>query len=148
MGLHGWEVSCACKSCQHTWVSDNRLLGGPLFEIHGPPYIHEDVSWCCRSYRWPRLKNDVLDVASRFLVCQQVKAENTRSGGMLQPLPLPEWMWYCITYDFIMGIPLARRQLDTVRVIIDRLMKSVHFIMIKKMCPLISLTRLYRDRIY
>ena len=42
------------------------------------------------SYWWSNMKRDVVKFISRCLVCQQVKAENQRPLGTLQPLPIFE----------------------------------------------------------
>jgi hypothetical protein len=49
-------------------------------------------------------------------------------GGLLQPLSIPEWKWYDISMDFIVGLPLTARKFDSIWVIMDRLSKSAHFI--------------------
>ena len=65
---------------------------------------------------------------SRCLICQQVKAERQRPGGLLQPLPIPSWKWDEITRDFVTGFPKSARKHDAIWVIVDRLTKSSHFI--------------------
>ena len=100
-----------------------------------------------RTYWWPGMKREVYDTVARCLVCQQVKAEHVRPGGMLQPLETPEWKWESIAYDFVVGLPKTRQQKDAIWVIVDRLTKSVHFIPIRMDYPLTTLATLYRDQI-
>jgi hypothetical protein len=50
------------------------------------------------------------------------------SGGLMQPLNIPDWEWDDISMDFIMGLPLTARKFDSIWVIMDRLTKSAHFI--------------------
>ena len=106
--------------------------------------MYHDVS---RSYWWPGLKKDVIDVVARCLVCQQVMAEHMRPEGTLQLLPLPEWKWDCVTCDFVTGLPPTPRRFDTVWVIVDWLTKSAHFIPVRKTYSLTTLAGLYRDQI-
>ena len=49
------------------------------------------------------MKRDVARYISKCAVCQQVKIEHQRLGGLLQSLPIPEWKWDHITMDFISG---------------------------------------------
>ncbi|KAF3671641.1 hypothetical protein FXO37_07926 [Capsicum annuum] len=65
------------------------------------------------------------------LCCQQVKAEHLRPGGLLQRLPVPEWKWECITMDFVTGLPRTIHGYDSAWVIVDRLTKSDHFILVR-----------------
>ncbi|XP_070017072.1 uncharacterized protein [Nicotiana sylvestris] len=58
----------------------------------------------------------------------QVKYEYQRPGGLLQQMPILEWKWDCITMDFVVGLPLTLRKVDSVWVTVDRLTKSAHFI--------------------
>ena len=115
------------------------------FTVHpGTAKMYHDI---CIVYWWPGLKKDALDTVSKCLVCQQVKIDHQRPGGLLQPLPLPEWKWDCVTYDFITHLPTSRIQMDTVWVIVDRLKKSAHFIPIRMTYPVSTLARLYQDQI-
>nr|GFD12841.1 retrotransposon protein, putative, Ty3-gypsy subclass [Tanacetum cinerariifolium] len=40
---------------------------------------------------WSDMKRDVATFVSRCLICQQVKIENQRASGLLQPLDIPVW---------------------------------------------------------
>jgi hypothetical protein len=57
-----------------------------------------------------------------------VKADYIRPGGLLQQLSITEWKWDDISMDFIVGLPLMARKIDSIWVIMDRLSKSAHFI--------------------
>ena len=60
------------------------------------------------------MRNDVADFVSRCFTCQQVKAKYQRLGGMLQPLPVPEWKWVAISMDFIVGLPKTKRGYNSI----------------------------------
>jgi hypothetical protein len=53
-----------------------------------------------------------------------------KPGGLLQPLSIPEWKWGDISLGFIVGLPLMARKFDSMWVIMDRLSKSAHFILV------------------
>ena len=42
-----------------------------------------------RVYFWAGMKRDVAEFVARCLVCQQVKAEQKKPGGLLHPLEVP-----------------------------------------------------------
>ena len=92
---------------------------------------------------WHGMKKEIARYVSKCLTCQQVKIEHRKSGGLLQPLPIPEWKWEDITMDFVTGLPRTRHQLDAVWVIMDRLTKSVHFLPIRTTYSLDRLARMY-----
>ena len=81
-----------------------------------------------KHFWWRNMKRDVATYVSKCLVCQQVKAEHQRSAGLLQPLPIPEWIWENISMDFIVGLPRTVKNFDAIWVVVDRLTKSAHFL--------------------
>ncbi|KAA0025360.1 DNA/RNA polymerases superfamily protein [Cucumis melo var. makuwa] len=70
-----------------------------------------------------------------------------RPGGLLNPLPVPEWKWEHITMDFLFGLPRTSRGYDGIWVIVDRLTKTVRFIPMKATSTLDQLAKLYVDKI-
>src|SRR5688500_10443574 len=54
-----------------------------------------------------------------------------RPGGLSQDIEIPTWKWKDINMDFIPGLPKTRRQNDSIWVIVDRMTKSAHFILVK-----------------
>ncbi|KAA3483234.1 DNA/RNA polymerases superfamily protein [Gossypium australe] len=73
----------------------------------------------------------------------QVKAEHQVPSGLLQPVMVPKWKWDCITMDFLSGFLLTPKKKDAVWVVVDRLTKSAHFILVHTDYPLENLTDLY-----
>ena len=55
------------------------------------------------------MKKDVAEYVARCLVCQQVKAEQKKPGGLLHPLEVPQWKWGSVSMDFIDGLPRSRK---------------------------------------
>jgi hypothetical protein len=74
-------------------------------------------------------------------------AERQRPAGLLQPLEIPEWKWEEISMDFIVGFPKTQRGYDSIWVIVDRLSKVVHFILVKTTYKGSKLAELYMARI-
>ncbi|KAA3469629.1 Retrotransposable element Tf2 [Gossypium australe] len=86
-------------------------------------------------------------ILSRFLVFQQVKVEHQVPSGLLQPGMIPEWKWDRVTMDFVSGLPLSPKKKDAIWVVIDRLMKSTHFIPVCTDYSLDKLAELYISEI-
>jgi hypothetical protein len=61
-------------------------------------------------------------------ICHRVKEDHLRTTGNLHPLGVTKWKWEDIYMDFIVGLPCTSRGHDSIWVIVDHLMKSVHFI--------------------
>jgi len=100
--------------------------------------------WDLKShFWWSGMKRDIADFMARCLTCQKVKAEDQKPGGLLQPLPIPVWKWDHITMDFVIGMPRTQRHHDAIWVIVDRLSKSAHFLVIKTTFNAEQLTDLY-----
>ena len=89
------------------------------------------------------MKRHVRNFVRRCLTCQQVKAEHQKPTGLLQPLDVAEWKWEHVTMDFVTHLPRTPRGHDAVWVIVDRLTKSAHFLVVQMTFTLERLCRLY-----
>lgn len=93
------------------------------------------------------MKREITEWVERCLVCQQVKAEHQRSGGLLQSLPVPEWKWEHTTLDFVLGLSRTQKGNNMTWVIVDRLTKSAYFLAIAETSKLEKLARFYIQEI-
>ncbi|KAA3477463.1 DNA/RNA polymerases superfamily protein [Gossypium australe] len=82
------------------------------------------------------MKQDISEFALRCLVCQQVKAEHQVPSGLLHPVMVPEWKWD-------RGLSLSPKKKDAIWVLVHRLTKSSHFILIRTNYSLDKLAELY-----
>ena len=113
--------------------------------IHpGGDKMYKDVK---RVFFWNGMKRDVAEFVSKCLVCQQVKAEQKKPGGLLYALEVPQWKWDSISMDFIDGLPRSTRGNTSIWVIVDRLTKSAHFTPVKSRRTASSLASLYLKEI-
>ena len=93
------------------------------------------------------MKKDVTEYVSKCLTCQQVKDEHQVPSGLLNLIPIPQWKWENITVDFVSGFPLTQRKHDSVWVIVDRLTKSAHFLLVQLDYSMDRLAELYVNKI-
>ncbi|XP_019239167.1 PREDICTED: uncharacterized protein LOC109219182 [Nicotiana attenuata] len=83
-------------------------------------------------YWWNNMKRDIADYVSRYLNCQQVKAEHQRPGGLAQVIEILEWKLEQINMDFVVVLPRTFKKHDSVWLIVDRLTKSAHFLPVER----------------
>ena len=132
--------------------SDSELKKTILEEVHsgsfsmhpGSTKMYQDLKV---SYWWSGMKRDVSEFVTKCMVCQKVKAEHQVHSGLLQPIRILEWKWDRITMGFVVRLPLTRRKHDSVWVVVDRLTKSAHFILVRTDYSLDKLAELYISEI-
>ena len=76
-----------------------------------------------------------------------MKVEHQKLGGMTQEIDIPTFKWDVINLDFITGSPRTRRQYDSIRVIVDRMTKSSHFLAVKTTYSAKDYAKLYLTEI-
>ena len=95
------------------------------------------------SFWWISMKTAVADFVASCLVCQKAKIEHRRPGGSLEPLEIPQWKWDNIAMDFVTHLPKSTRGYDAIWLIMDRLTKSAHFLLINQKLSMDRLVELY-----
>jgi hypothetical protein len=111
------------------------------YSIHpGSTKMYQDLK---QKYWWYGLKRDVASHVAVCDVCQRVKAEHQRPFGLLHPLKIPEWKWEEIGMDFIVGLPRTSAGYDSIWVIVDKLTKVAHFILVITTYTSAKLAELY-----
>ena len=112
-----------------------------FFAMHpGSTKMYHDLK---TSYWWSRMKRDVSEFVTKCMMCQKVKEEHQVPSGLLQPIKIPEWKWDRITMDFVVGLPMTGRKHDSVLVVVDRLTKSSHFLLMRTDYSFDKLVELY-----
>jgi hypothetical protein len=76
------------------------------------------------------MKRVVARYASKCDTCRKVKVDYMKPGGLLQPLSIPDWKCDDISMDFIVGLLLMAHKFYSIWVVVDRLPKSIHFILV------------------
>ena len=92
-----------------------------------------DIQVYYRTYRrqaanlyWVGMSSTVQDCA----IFQQSKYKTLAPRGLLQPLAIPDFLWEQVFIDFIFGLPCSKGY-DTIFVVVDRLSKYSHFLLLK-----------------
>ena len=77
-----------------------------------------------------------------------MKVENQHPTGLLQPSLVLEWKWEFISMDFITGFPMTWTQHDSIMVVVEKLTKASHFILIKSTHKTDDITKIFMKDIY
>jgi hypothetical protein len=104
--------------------------------MHNVPYAghlgYQKIIAAVKSqYYWSGMKKEVAYFIAKCLECQTVKAEHKHPTGLLQPLPILKWKWEVVTMDFITKLPTTNKQHDSIMLVVDKLTKVAHFILVK-----------------
>lgn len=83
-----------------------------------------------KEYYWYGMKRDMVEYLACYMECQQIKYEHQHPIRLLHPLPIPEWKWEIISMEFIAGLPKTRKSNDSIMVVVDKLRKATHFILV------------------
>ena len=62
-------------------------------------------------------------------------------------MPIPVWKWEDIFMDFVVGLPRTYKGYDSLWVIMDRLTKSAHFLLVNSKYSARQYVELYLDQI-
>jgi hypothetical protein len=80
---------------------------------------------------WVGMKYNVVHFITKCLECQQVKADQHHLTGLLQSHDVSMSKWKVISMDFVVGFPLTSHRHNAILVIVDKLTKSAHFILVR-----------------
>ncbi|GJR78702.1 putative reverse transcriptase domain-containing protein [Tanacetum coccineum] len=113
------------------------------YSIHpGSDKMYQDLK---KLYWWPNMKAIIAEYVGKCLTCSRVKAECQKLSGLLVQPEIPIWKWERITMDFVTKLPKTSSGHDTIRVIVDRLTKSAHFIPTQETDSMETLTRFWQS---
>ncbi|GJR03848.1 putative reverse transcriptase domain-containing protein [Tanacetum coccineum] len=115
------------------------------YYVHlGSGKMYQDMK---KLYWWPSMKADIATYVSKCLTYLKVKAEHQKPSGLLVQPEIPQWNWDNITIDFATKILRTSSGYDTIWVIVDRLTKSAHFLLMRENDPMDKLARLYMKEV-
>jgi len=104
------------------------------------------VELVIRNFWWPGVTKEVKRYMEGYDSCQRNKNYIEQPVGKLMPNSIPEKPWMHILADFITKLPIAQ-EYNSILVVVDRLMKIVHFIPITEKTLAEGLARLFRDNV-
>ncbi|XP_070046842.1 uncharacterized protein [Nicotiana tomentosiformis] len=111
------------------------------YSIHpGSTKMYHDIK---DVYWWNDMKKNIAEFVAQCTSCQQVKIEHQKPGGLMQTIEIPTWKWEAINMDFITGLPRSNRKFDSIWVIVDRLTKSAHFLLVRSTYTAEDYAKLY-----
>ena len=122
-------------------------------EIHQAPYsghpkYQKTIAIARKQYFWLGMKKDMAEYISRCMKCQQLKVDHQHPAGLLQYFLVREWKWEVISMDFITGLTMTWRQHDSIMVVVDKLTKETHFILVKSTYKTDSITKIFMKEIF
>jgi hypothetical protein len=115
------------------------------FSIH--PCSNKMYQDLKQRFWWTKMKIEIAKYVARCDTCQRVKVVCLKPAGRLQPLHILSWKWDDIGMDFITGLPTTSRKFDSIWIIIDRLTKLAHFLLVQIKYSTVKLARIYLERI-
>jgi len=104
----------------------------------------ELVTW---NFWWPGVTKEVKRYIEGCDTCQCNKNHTEQPARKLMPNSIPEKPWTHILADFITKLPLAQ-EYNSILVVVDRLIKMVHFILTTEKTTAEGLARLFRDNVW
>jgi hypothetical protein len=96
---------------------------------------------------WVCLKRDIFHFIAKCLECQQVKADNHHSVGLLKPHDVPMFKWEVISMDFVVRLSLTSHRHNSILVIVDKLIKSAHFISVRDTYDVTNVARVFVNEV-
>lgn len=118
-----------------------------LQEFHASPMgghsgVYRTYCRLAQSLFWIGMKGTVTVFVAACHICQCSKYQASSPAGLLQPLPIPNAIWEDISMDFIVGLPKSKG-FDAILVVVDRLSKYGHFILLKHPYPARSIAEVF-----
>jgi hypothetical protein len=93
------------------------------------------------------MKKEVVDFIARCLECQKVKVEHKHPARLLHYLPIPEWKWEVLTMDFITVFPRTTKHHDSIMVVVDKLTKDSHIILVNSTNKEDDIAKIYMQEV-
>ncbi|KAA8632751.1 hypothetical protein SMACR_01061 [Sordaria macrospora] len=127
------------------WMHNGKLWVPPRLrkelvrDVHESPEegghagIARTIARLQETFGFAKMKDVVTKVLHECEVCHKTKANRHKPYGLLEPLPVAEGPWQCVTMDFITKLPVSRDpatgiEYDSILVVVDRFTKFAYFL--------------------
>ena len=134
------------------YIPKDNILRAEIIRLHhNTPVGRHGGQWkivelVTQNFWWPGVTKEVKQYVKGCNSCQRNKNCTEQPAGKLMPNPIPKKPWMYISVDFIIKLPIAQGY-DSILVVVDRLMKMVHFIPTTEKTSAERLARLFRDNV-
>jgi hypothetical protein len=139
---NGWLRLCIPKDKVNDIIStfhDNKF-----FNAHSG--YEKTYGAIARNFYWPKMTKDIKDYVFRCDICQKIKHRRHLPYGQLQPIPIPEAPFQCVTMDLIGELPESNG-FNMIYVIICKLTKYAILIPFKSTYGEKQTAKLFVDNI-
>jgi len=146
------EVDSVMYKEGKVYVPKDEKLRAEIIRLHHDTLIGEHgrqwkiVELVTRNFWWLGVTKEVKRYVEGCDACQCNKNRTEQPAGKLMLNSIPEKPWTYILADFITKLPLAQRY-NSILVVVDRLMKMVHFTPTIEKMSAEELARLFRDNV-
>ena len=89
------------------------------------------------------MRKNITEYLSKCLESQKVKVKHQHPVGLLQAIVVHEWKWEVISLDFIIGLLRTKKKNDSIMVVVDRLSKYAHFILVQSTYKTVQITDIF-----
>ena len=98
-------------------------------------------------FYWKKLQKLVQQHVRECSVYQQNKAENVKSPGILQPLPMPTTFFVEINMGFIERLPKSKGK-EVIFMVVDRFSKYAHLMILSHPYSAITVAKFFMENVY
>ncbi|WPJ61302.1 hypothetical protein SMAC4_13436 [Sordaria macrospora] len=127
------------------WLHKGKLWVPPTLQKELVKDIHESpeegghagmahtIARVQETFGFAGMKDVITEVLHECEICHKTKANRHKPYGLLEPLPVSEGPWQCVTMDFITKLPVSRDpatgiEYDSILVVVDRFTKFAYFL--------------------
>ncbi|GMF53405.1 unnamed protein product [Phytophthora fragariaefolia] len=94
----------------------------------GHPGVERTYLTLAKRWYWSKMLKSIQTFIVDCESCRRNKPRLTKPPGLLEPLNIPSERWQSISMDFITDLPITKRAVNSIWVVVDRLAKRCHFV--------------------